>query len=181
MYTHTHTYSYTHTQVRRSILKKYTRIDSDLSKFDMSGDFATPLQREQTLADMQQNLLAVWRTNNMRTNKPSPEDEARYGLSVIEETLWDAVPEHYVTIDDALHRIGQPALPIDCKLITLGSWMGGDRDGNPFVTHQVARRIVYHMCVVYITLSHTSSSGDAAHRVPYVCSVYKSLTHIIIR
>ena len=79
----------------------------------------------------------------MRTIKPTPEDEARYGLSVIEETLWDAVPEHYATINDALHRIGQPSLPIDCRLITLGSWMGGDRDGNPFVTHQVTRRIVY--------------------------------------
>jgi len=129
--------------VRRSILKKYSRIDSDLEALDNGGDFDTPLQKENTLNDIQHNLLAIWRTNNMRSTKPTPEDEARYGLSVIEETLWDAVPEHYVTIDDALHRIGQPALPIDCKLITLGSWMGGDRDGNPFVTHQVTRRIVY--------------------------------------
>lgn len=129
--------------LRRSILKKYSRIDSALQARDATSDFTTPLQKELTLEDIQQNLLAIWKTNNMRTVKPTPEDEARYGLSVIEETLWDAVPEHYVCIDDALHRIGQPGLPIDCKLITLGSWMGGDRDGNPFVTHQVTRRIVY--------------------------------------
>ena len=129
--------------VRRSILKKYSRIDTELQCLDTGSDFSTPLQQELTYQNIQQSLLAVWKTNNMRTIKPTPEDEARYGLSVIEETLWDAVPEHYNAIDDALHRIGQPPLPIDCKLITLGSWMGGDRDGNPFVTHQVTRRIVY--------------------------------------
>lgn len=129
--------------IRRSILKKYSRIDSNLQARDSTSDYSTPLQKELVLEDIQQNLLAIWKTNNMRTVKPTPEDEARYGLSVIEETLWDAVPEHYVCIDDALHRIGQPGLPIDCRLITLGSWMGGDRDGNPYVTHQVTRRIVY--------------------------------------
>ena len=129
--------------IRRSILKKYSRIDKDLQTMDDCVDFDTPLQKELNLEDIQHNLLAIWRTNHLRTIKPTPEDEARYGLSVIEETLWDAVPEHYVGIDDALNRIGQPPLPIDCKLITLGSWMGGDRDGNPFVTHQVTRRIVY--------------------------------------
>eukprot|EP00961_Rhodomonas_salina_P089080 1198207-Rhodomonas_salina.1 len=60
--------------------------------------------------------------------KPTPEDEARYGLSVVEETLWNAVPEHYRVIDDALKQIGAAPLPMDVQLITLGSWMGGDRD-----------------------------------------------------
>ena len=53
-----------------------------------------------------------------------------------------AVPEHYRIIDEALRKIGQPPLPIDASLITLGSWTGGDRDGNPFVTHKLTKRIV---------------------------------------
>jgi phosphoenolpyruvate carboxylase len=42
---------------------------------------------------------------------------------------WLPCVQHYRIIDDALRKIGQPPLPVDCQLITLGSWMGGDRDG----------------------------------------------------
>jgi phosphoenolpyruvate carboxylase len=59
--------------IRRSILKKYSRIDSDLQKCDIGGEMDTPLQKELNLEDIQQNLLAIWRTNHMRTIKPTPE------------------------------------------------------------------------------------------------------------
>ena len=127
----------------------------------------------------------IWRTNPVRRHKPSPEDEARYGLSVVEvrgrergrqreagerergreraesekggcilhpepcphprtqETLWHALPDHYHTVDNALKGIGQSPLPVDCCLLTMGSWMGGDRDGNPYVTSKLTKRVVY--------------------------------------
>ena len=46
-------------------------------------------------------------------------------------------------MDYALKEIGQAPLPIDCCLMTLGSWMGGDRDGNPYVTAKLTKRVVH--------------------------------------
>jgi phosphoenolpyruvate carboxylase len=140
--------------VRRSILKKFSMLDHYLDTRDHQDDMMTPLMRERLFMRMQQTLVGIWRTNHMRKVKPTPEDEARYGLSVVEETLWYAVPEHYRIVDDALRKIGQPSLPMNSKLMTLGSWMGGDRDGNPFVTHDITKRIVYlsqmRACKLYL-------------------------------
>jgi len=129
--------------VRRSILKKFSMLDEYMDTRDHQDEMMTPLMKERMFMKMQQTLMAVWRTNHMRKLKPTPEDEARYGLSVVEETLWFGVPEHYRIIDDALRKIGQPSLPMSSKLVTCGSWMGGDRDGNPYVTHDITKRIVY--------------------------------------
>jgi len=141
--------------IRRSVLKKFKQLDSGLEQQDNQAEMLTPLMRERLFMKFQQTLLAIWRTNNMRKIKPTPEDEARYGLSVVEETLWNAVPEHYRVIDDALKQIGAAPLPMDVQLITLGSWMGGDRDGNPFVTHDITKRIFYlsqmRACKLYYT------------------------------
>eukprot|EP00285_Hemiselmis_virescens_P015091 CAMPEP_0173381640 /NCGR_PEP_ID=MMETSP1356-20130122/4035_1 /TAXON_ID=77927 ORGANISM="Hemiselmis virescens, Strain PCC157" /NCGR_SAMPLE_ID=MMETSP1356 /ASSEMBLY_ACC=CAM_ASM_000847 /LENGTH=993 /DNA_ID=CAMNT_0014335553 /DNA_START=55 /DNA_END=3036 /DNA_ORIENTATION=- len=127
---------------RRSILSKQKELDQLLETRDNQSSMLTPLMKERLFMRIQQTLIAIWKTNPVRSFKPTPEDEARYGISVVEETLWKAVPEHYRVIDDSLRKIGQPPLPVDSTLITLGSWMGGDRDGNPFVTHVLTRRIV---------------------------------------
>lgn len=127
---------------RRSILHKQKELDQLLEHKDNEAEMLTPLMKERLYMRMQQTLLAIWKTNPVRSFKPTPEDEARYGISVVEETLWTAVPEHYRIIDESLRKIGQPPLPIDSSLITIGSWMGGDRDGNPFVTHKLTKNVV---------------------------------------
>jgi phosphoenolpyruvate carboxylase len=66
----------------------------------------------------------------------------RQGLSYFHETIWPALPVFYRRIDTALAQIGQPRLPLDCALFRFGSWMGGDRDGNPFVTPATTREVV---------------------------------------
>lgn len=127
---------------RRSIINKHAAISNLLETHDFSKQL-TPLQKTELLAELQENLLGIWRTNPVRRHKPSPEDEARYGLSVVEDALWHALPDHYHTVDKALVGIGQPTLPVDCCLLTIGSWMGGDRDGNPYVTSKLTKRVVF--------------------------------------
>jgi len=70
------------------------------------------------------------------------QDEARSGLLVAETQLWNALPNFMRTVDDALSKIGAEPLPPDSVPFAIGSWIGGDRDGNPFVTAEVTRDIV---------------------------------------
>lgn len=67
------------------------------------------------------------------------QDESRQGLTYFHETIYKGLPVFLRRIDTALKNIGQPMLPLDSELFTFGSWMGGDRDGNPFVTPQTTR------------------------------------------
>lgn len=127
---------------RRSILTKQSELSRLLEKHDCSS-LLTPTQKTELLTQIQAALLGIWQTNPVRRHKPTPEDEARYGLSVVEQSIWEAVPEHYHAVDYALKEIGADPLPIDCCLLTFASWMGGDRDGNPYVTSSLTRRVVY--------------------------------------
>lgn len=74
---------------------------------------------------------------NMRRNKPTPVDEARAGLHIVEQSLWNAVPKFLRKLSGALHGLTGHDLPVNCAPIHFGSWMGGDRDGNPNVTAAV--------------------------------------------
>src|SRR6185436_8392072 len=66
-------------------------------------------------------------------------DEVRGGLAVFEQTLWHALPQFARHLDRAL---GAP-LPLDAAPLRFGSWIGGDRDGNPNVTPEVTRKATW--------------------------------------
>ena len=70
------------------------------------------------------------------------QDEMRQGLSYFHETIFSSLPVFQRRIDTALKNIGQPMLPLEHNLFHFGSWMGGDRDGNPFVTPETTREVV---------------------------------------
>lgn len=73
--------------------------------------------------------------------------EARGGLHIVEQSLWAAVPAYMRKLNSALKKHTDRELPIGCTPLTFGSWMGGDRDGNPNVTAQVCPS-----CFCYTTL-----------------------------
>lgn len=63
--------------------------------------------------------------------------EARGGLHIVEQSLWAAIPAYMRKLNAALKKHTGRELPIGTCPLTFGSWMGGDRDGNPNVTAQV--------------------------------------------
>lgn len=63
------------------------------------------------------------------------------GLSAIQEVIFPTLPVFLRRVDASLEKIGQPMLPLDHVLFSFGSWMGGDRDGNPNVTHETTRDV----------------------------------------
>jgi phosphoenolpyruvate carboxylase len=122
---------------RRTLLQKYNRIANLLDRRDRVD--ATPDEAEDVLQSLRREVVSAWHTDEIRRRRPTPLDEARWGLTVMEQTLWNVVPRYMRRLDQILReRTGKP-LPLDVAPIRFGSWMGGDRDGNPRVTHRVTR------------------------------------------
>jgi phosphoenolpyruvate carboxylase len=123
---------------RRRLVRKHNRIAALLERNDRTD--LTPPERGALLADLRREIASAWDTNEVRPERPSPLDEVRSGMIVFEESLWDAVPRYLRSVDEALRRSTGLPLPLEAAPIRFGSWMGGDRDGNPHVTPEVTRR-----------------------------------------
>lgn len=94
---------------------------------------------ETRIADL---IAQAWHTEEIRSVRPTPVDEARWGFSVIENSLWEAVPDFMRELDGRLNEDYQVSLPLDSSPVQFSSWMGGDRDGNPFVTSKVTEQVL---------------------------------------
>lgn len=119
---------------RRTILSKLQRVGQRLQQID-SNDLL-PDEREEILSAVRAEMTALWLTDQARTAKPSVTDEVRTGLYFIGEVFWDVLPRLYSDLDRALEQ-HYPQLHSPDRWLTLASWIGGDRDGNPFVTAEV--------------------------------------------
>src|SRR5688572_15580725 len=121
--------------VRRTLLQKYSRIGELLAHRDRQ-DLTLPEQRE-NVDELRREITSAWETDEVRHERPTPLDEVKGGLFIFEQTIWDALPRYLRALDDALRARTKRALPIDATPIRFGSWIGGDRDGNPNVTAAV--------------------------------------------
>ena len=125
--------------IRRTLLRKHNRIAALLALRDARD--LTPFERRETDQALRRDITSCWLTDEIRRARPTPVDEARSGLACLEETLWDAVPRFLRLLDDALQRFTGKPLPLATAPVRFGSWMGGDRDGNPYVTASVTREV----------------------------------------
>src|SRR5262245_26676444 len=124
--------------MRRTLQHKYRQIADGLAGLDHAD--ATCLERETYIETMRREITAAWETEEVRRERPSPLDEVRSALAVFEETLWDALPQYCRSLDRTLRATTGHELPLEIAPIRFGSWIGGDRDGNPSVTPDVTRR-----------------------------------------
>jgi phosphoenolpyruvate carboxylase len=123
---------------RRRMVQKHNRIAAALTHRDRP-DLTAP-EREDLVAALRREIQAAWGTSDVRQQRPTPIDEVRSGLIVFEQSLWDALPQYARSVDRALRASTGRGLPIDAAPLRFGSWIGGDRDGNPHVTPVVTRR-----------------------------------------
>jgi phosphoenolpyruvate carboxylase len=122
---------------RRTLVQKHLRIAGALASQDRV-DLTAP-ERVDLVAALRREVLAAWETDEIRARRPTPVDEAIAGLLIFEQTLWDAVPRFLQSLSGALARATGRGLPLEAAPLRFGSWMGGDRDGNPTVTPEVTR------------------------------------------
>ncbi len=123
---------------RRTLIHKYNRIAALLSQRERP-DLTRP-EREEAVDALRAEILAAWDTDEVRHQRPTPLDEVRSGLVVFEQSLWDAIPRYVRSVDRALHAATGRALGLETGPVRFGSWMGGDRDGNPNVTPEITRQ-----------------------------------------
>lgn len=88
-------------------------------------------------AETDEILEALWHTEEVRDERVTPGNEVENTLYLFERTIIDAAARFYVTFDQELKRV-YPKVRRTRYFLTFGSWVGGDRDGNPFVTPQVS-------------------------------------------
>ena len=124
--------------MRRTLQHKYNVIAEALADLDRPD--LTLVERDALTDTLRREIAAAWATEEVRRARPSPLDEVRSALAVFEETLWDALPQFLRGLDRTLTLETGRGLPLDAAPIQFGSWIGGDRDGNPSVTADVTRR-----------------------------------------
>ncbi len=125
---------------RRTLIQKYDAIAQQLAARDHT-DLSDAEQASIELS-LQRLIAEVWHTEEIRRNRPTPVEEAKWGFAAIENSLWKAVPNVLRQTDATLHRLTGLHLPLEAAPIRFASWMGGDRDGNPNVTAMVSREVL---------------------------------------
>ncbi|PSV25765.1 MULTISPECIES: phosphoenolpyruvate carboxylase [unclassified Photobacterium] len=125
---------------RRTMIHKLVQINKCLSQLELS-ELSTS-ERARIEQRLEQLIAQAWHSDVIRQQRPTPIDEAKWGYAVIENSLWQAVPEFLRLFDEKLQQHLGEALPLDASPVTFSSWMGGDRDGNPFVTSKVTREVL---------------------------------------
>lgn len=125
---------------RRSMIHKYEEIERCLRQLEFGG--LTDYERNSADRRLRELIAQLWHTHEFRETRPSPVDEARWGFAVVENSLWRAVPDFLRRLDSAVLAATGRRLPLEAAPVAFSSWMGGDRDGNPFVTAEVTREVL---------------------------------------
>ena len=128
------------TEVARRVVRyKRRRLDRILEKLDRLPLTINDARRWQD--EILAEITALWQTDEVRRRKPTVADEIRMGLDHYRGSLIDPLPEFYRDIAEALREIfGEEVAVNDLPtVVRFGSWIGGDRDGNPFVTPAATR------------------------------------------
>ncbi len=116
---------------RRTLLSKLQRIEQIL--YEMETRDLLVREERALSAEIHAEVTNLWLTTSTRTTKPTVTDEVRTGMFYLESTIWDVIPQVYRSMNAALKEY-YPHLQMPKRFLTYASWMGGDRDGNPFVT-----------------------------------------------
>ena len=126
---------------RRSILSKLRQLadslDAEAAAAVLYGatDTTASTRRFAELIDL------LWQTDELRLDRPDPTDEARNAVYYLKDLYAEAAPQVLDDLAETLRQLGVETAPT-ARPLTFGTWIGGDRDGNPFVTPAVTRDVL---------------------------------------
>lgn len=127
--------------MRRTVLGIHHRIAEWVMELD--NPYLTERERQHIRDALFSEVLILWQTDGLRHRKPTVIDEVRNGLYYLDETLFDVIPDIHRELERCLYKYyPNEEWRVPCFL-RFGSWIGGDRDGNPAVTPQVTWRTLH--------------------------------------
>jgi len=163
--------------IRRTVMYALRRIFITSEKLDDRR--ISRYEREEIRQEIKQQIQVLWKTDEVRVNKPAVEDEIRNGLYFFHESLFEAVPQTYRYLEKALRRVYQtetgaaaPAITVPGGLIHFGSWIGGDRDGNPFVK-PATTILALRMQMREILSVYVQRIGELSKRLTHSSMLYR--------
>jgi phosphoenolpyruvate carboxylase len=129
------------TEARRvTVLEKHRRVYRRL--VDLESPRWTPRERQALVEGLRNEIELLWTTGELRLAKPTVPQEVFWGLHFFNETLFEVVPDLLEKLERALaHAYPKRKFEVPA-FFQFGSWVGGDRDGNPFVTNEVTRSTI---------------------------------------
>ena len=125
---------------RRSLINQLIEVNNCLEHLDHTD--LTAYEHRKIMRRLRQLVVQTWYTDEIRKIRPTPIDEAKWGLTVVENSLWQGVPAFMREFNEQLNESLHYQPDIDYTPIRFSSWMGGDRDGNPYVTAEVTRHVL---------------------------------------
>jgi len=123
---------------RRSVLDTEMKISRLMEARDRMR--LTPEESAEIDESLRRTVLALWQTRMLRRHRLAVIDEVVNGLAFYDHTFLRELPRLYGALEDELDRRGIPRSQELPNFLRMGSWIGGDRDGNPFVTAEVLQR-----------------------------------------
>jgi phosphoenolpyruvate carboxylase len=156
---------------RRTTLVALRRCAALLERFD--DPRLTPSDDQEIRRRLREEITELWRTSDLRAVAPEPLDEVRTAMAVFDATLFSLVPRLYRSVDAALGTDTGERRPRVPAFVHFGSWIGGDRDGNPAVTADLTERtlriqsdhVLHGLEAVSLRLMQTISATTPHHRV----------------
>lgn len=120
---------------KRSILETQKRIAAMLTQLD--NPLLTTREQNFIMEGLFNEVAILWQTDELRRTKPTVKDEVRSGIYYFDHTLFDVLPDIHREMELNLEKYYPDTDWEIPNFLTFGSWIGGDRDGNPFVTHNI--------------------------------------------
>lgn len=126
---------------RRSILSKLRAVADELDAEAAAAILYGASDEAPANRRLAELLDLLWQTDELRLDRPDPTDEARNAIYYLRDLYAEAAPQVLDDLADTLRNLGVETAPT-ARPLTFGTWIGGDRDGNPFVTPQVTRDVL---------------------------------------
>ncbi|MFI6476824.1 phosphoenolpyruvate carboxylase [Nonomuraea sp. NPDC050663] len=144
---------------RRAVVTAIQRISHQLAEYNTPGRGST--EQDESKRRLLEEIDLLWRTAQLRNTKLDPLDEVRTAMAAFDETLFRVVPQVYRSLDSALGDGSGTRPPLARSFIRYGSWIGGDRDGNPNVTAKVTREALLIQAEHVLTALETAATRIA--------------------